>query len=288
MKTLPFDLDLGGKVVIITGAGGVLCSGFAKTAAACNAKVAVLDLNLDAAKKVADEIIADGGTAVAVKANVLEKASMEEAKKIVDEKLGSCDILINGAGGNNPKGSTTKDYLEADDLENNAEISGVKTFFDLDPDGISFVFNLNFLGTLIPTQVFAKDMAKKDGASIINVSSMNAFRPLTRIPAYSGAKAAVSNFTQWLAVHFSKVGIRVNAIAPGFFSTNQNKALLYNPDGSLSARSEKILAHTPMGRFGVPEDLDGALQFLLNDKASGFVNGVVIPIDGGFAAYSGV
>lgn len=288
MKTLPFDLDLGGKVVVITGAGGVLCSGFAKTAAACNAKVAVLDLNLDAAKKVADEIIADGGTAVAVKANVLEKASMEEAKKIVDEKLGSCDILINGAGGNNPKGSTTKDYLEADDLENNTEISGVKTFFDLDPDGISFVFNLNFLGTLIPTQVFAKDMAKKDGASIINVSSMNAFRPLTRIPAYSGAKAAVSNFTQWLAVHFSKVGIRVNAIAPGFFSTNQNKALLYNPDGSLSARSEKILAHTPMGRFGVPEDLDGALQFLLNDKASGFVNGVVIPIDGGFAAYSGV
>ncbi len=288
MKTLPFDLDLGGKVVVITGAGGVLCSGFAKTAAACNAKVAVLDLNLDAAKKVADEIIADGGTAVAVKANVLEKASMEEAKKIVDEKLGSCDILINGAGGNNPKGSTTKDYLEADDLENNAEISGIKTFFDLDPDGISFVFNLNFLGTLIPTQVFAKDMAKKDGASIINVSSMNAFRPLTRIPAYSGAKAAVSNFTQWLAVHFSKVGIRVNAIAPGFFSTNQNKALLYNPDGSLSARSEKILAHTPMGRFGVPEDLDGALQFLLNDKASAFVNGVVIPIDGGFAAYSGV
>ena len=288
MKTLPFDLDLGGKVVVITGAGGVLCSGFAKTAAACNAKVAVLDLNLDAAKKVADEIIADGGTAVAVKANVLEKASMEEAKKIVDEKLGSCDILINGAGGNNPKGSTTKDYLESDDLENNAEISGVKTFFDLDPDGISFVFNLNFLGTLIPTQVFAKDMAKKDGASIINVSSMNAFRPLTRIPAYSGAKAAVSNFTQWLAVHFSKVGIRVNAIAPGFFSTNQNRALLYNPDGSLSARSEKILAHTPMGRFGVPEDLDGALQFLLNDKASGFVNGVVIPIDGGFAAYSGV
>lgn len=288
MKQLPFNLDLGGKVVVITGAGGVLCSGFAKTVAACNAKVAVLDLNLEAAQKVADEIISDGGVAVAIKANVLQKQSMEEAKAIVDEKLGSCDVLINGAGGNNPKGSTSKDYLEMEDLENNVDVTGIKTFFDLDPDGISFVFNLNFLGTLIPTQVFAKDMAKKESASIINISSMNAFRPLTRIPAYSGAKAAVSNFTQWLAVHFAKVGIRVNAIAPGFFSTNQNHALLFNADGSLSARSEKILGHTPMGRFGVPEDLDGALQFLLNDKASGFVNGVVIPIDGGFAAYSGV
>lgn len=288
MKSLPFELNLGGKVVVVTGAGGVLCSGFAKTAAACGAKVAVLDLNLEAAKKVAEEITAEGGVAVAVEANVLDKKSMEAAKAVIDEKLGSCDVLINGAGGNNPKGSTTKDYLEEQDLENIAEESGIKTFFDLDPDGISFVFNLNFLGTLIPTQVFAKDMAKKTGTSIINVSSMNAFRPLTRIPAYSGAKAAVSNFTQWLAVHFSKVGIRVNAIAPGFFSTNQNKALLFNPDGTLSARSEKILAHTPMGRFGVPEDLDGVLQFLLNEKASGFVNGVVIPVDGGFAAYSGV
>ena len=248
----------------------------------------MLDLKLEAAEKVAAEINAEGGTALAIAANVLEKASMEAAKAVVDEKFGGCDILINGAGGNNPKGSTTKDYLEEADLDNNAELSGIKTFFDLDPDGVSFVFNLNFLGTLIPTQVFAKDMAKRTGSSIINISSMNAFRPLTRIPAYSGAKAAVSNFTQWLAVHFSKVGIRVNAIAPGFFSTAQNKALLYNPDGSLSARSEKILAHTPMGRFGVPEDLDGALLFLLNEKASGFVNGVVIPVDGGFAAYSGV
>ncbi len=288
MKKLPFNLDLGGKVVVITGAGGVLCSGFAKTAAACNAKVAVLDLNLDAAQAVADEIIKDGGVAIAVKANVLQTASMEEAKKTVDEKLGSCDILINGAGGNNPKGTTTKEYLFEEDLENNAEISGIKTFFDLDPDGISFVFNLNFLGTLIPTQVFAKDMAKKTGTSIINVSSMNAFCPLTKIPAYSGAKAAVSNFTQWLAVHFSKVGIRVNAIAPGFFATNQNKALLYNEDGTLTPRSDKILSHTPMGRFGTPEDLDGALQFLLNEEASAFVNGVVLPVDGGFAAYSGV
>ncbi|MBQ8759166.1 MAG: SDR family oxidoreductase, partial [Clostridia bacterium] len=252
MKKLPFDLDLGGKVVVVTGAGGVLCSGFAKTAAQCNAKVAVLDLNLEAAQAVADEIVADGGVAIAVKANVLETASMEAAKAEVDAKLGSCDVLINGAGGNNPTGTTTKEYLVPADLENDAEISGIKTFFDLDPAGVSFVFNLNVLGTLIPTQVFAKDMAKKEGCSIINVSSMNAFCPLTKIPAYSGAKAAVSNFTQWLAVHFSKVGIRVNAIAPGFFATLQNKALLFNEDGSLTPRSDKIISHTPMGRFGTP------------------------------------
>lgn len=288
MKALPFSLDLSGKTVVVTGGGGVLCSGFAKTAAACGAKVAVLDLKEEAAEAVVRDIRADGGTAMAVACNVLDKASMESAKAIIDREFGVCDILINGAGGNNPKGSTTKDYLEAEDLDNDATLSGIKTFFDLDPEGVSFVFNLNFLGTLIPTQVFAKDMAGREGASIINISSMNAFRPLTRIPAYSGAKAAVSNFTQWLAVHFSKVGIRVNAIAPGFFSTAQNKALLYNEDGSLSARSEKILAHTPMGRFGVPEDLDGALLFLMNEKASGFVNGVVLPVDGGFAAYSGV
>lgn len=288
MKALPFSLDLSGKTVVVTGGGGVLCSGFAKTAAACGAKVAVLDLKEEAAEAVVRDIRADGGTAMAVACNVLDKASMESAKAVIDRELGVCDILINGAGGNNPKGSTTKDYLEAEDTDNDATLSGIKTFFDLDPEGVSFVFNLNFLGTLIPTQVFAKDMAGREGASIINISSMNAFRPLTRIPAYSGAKAAVSNFTQWLAVHFSKVGIRVNAIAPGFFSTAQNKTLLYNEDGSLSARSEKILAHTPMGRFGVPEDLDGALLFLMNEKASGFVNGVVLPVDGGFAAYSGV
>ena len=288
MKKLPFDLDLGGKVVVVTGAGGVLCSGFAKTAAQCNAKVAVLDLNLEAAQAVADEIVAEGGVAIAVKANVLETAAMLEAKAEVDAKLGSCDILINGAGGNNPKGTTTKEYLFPEDLENDAELSGIKTFFDLDPAGVSFVFNLNFLGTLIPTQVFAKDMAKKEGCSIINVSSMNAFCPLTKIPAYSGAKAAVSNFTQWLAVHFSKVGIRVNAIAPGFFATNQNKALLVNEDGTYTERSTKILSQTPMGRFGEKEELIGALLFLLSNDAASFVNGVVIPVDGGFSAYSGV
>ena len=283
---LPFQIDLSNKVAVVTGGGGVLCSGFAKTLAACGVKVAVCDLRLDAAEAVAEEIRADGGTAIGVCANVLERESLETAKKVITEKLGTCDILINGAGGNNPRGTTTKDYLEPSDLEEKVE--GVKTFFDLDPDGVEFVFNLNFLGALIPTQVFALDMAKKPGSVIINISSMNSFRPLTRIPAYSGAKAAVSNFTQWLAVHFAKVGIRVNAIAPGFFITNQNTSLLLNPDGSYTARSEKILAHTPMGKFGTPDDLTGTLLWLCDNDASGFVNGVVVPVDGGFAAYSGV
>ena len=220
MKNLPFEIDLKGKTAVVTGGGGVLCAGFSKTIAACGAKVAVLDLREDAAQKVVDEIVADGGCAIAIGANVLDRESMENAKRIVDEKLGGCDILLNGAGGNNPKGTTTKEYLFPEDLaEDNKDIV---TFFDLDPKGIEFVFNLNFLGTLIPTQVFARDMAKKDAPVIINISSMNAFRPLTKIPAYSGAKAAVSNFTQWLAVHFAPVGIRVNAKAPGFFVTAQN------------------------------------------------------------------
>lgn len=283
---LPFEIDLKGKVAVVTGGGGVLCSGFAKTLAACGAGVAVCDLRMDAAEQVAREIREDGGNAIGVAANVLERDSMESAKKEIAEKLGTCDILLNGAGGNNPRGTTTKDYLEPADLD--GAVEGVKTFFDLDPAGIEFVFNLNFLGTLIPTQVFAIDMAKKPGSTIINVSSMNSFRPLTRIPAYSGAKAAVSNFTQWLAVHFAKVGIRVNAIAPGFFITNQNTSLLLNPDGSYTARAEKIIAHTPMGKFGTPEDLTGTLLWLCDNAASGFVNGVVVPVDGGFAAYSGV
>lgn len=286
MKKLPFTIDLKGKTAVVTGGGGVLCAGFAKTIAACGANVAVLDLREDAAKIVADEINANGGCAIAIGANVLERESMENAKKIVDEKFGGCDILLNGAGGNNPKGTTTKEYLFPEDLaEDNKD---VVTFFDLDPKGIEFVFNLNFLGTLIPTQVFARDMAKKESPVIINVSSMNSFRPLTKIPAYSGAKAAVSNFTQWLAVHFAPVGIRVNAIAPGFFVTAQNKALLFNDDGTPTPRTGKILAHTPMNRFGTPEDLDGTLLWLVSNEASGFVNGVVVPVDGGFAAYSGV
>ena len=286
MKNLPFEIDLSGKTAIVTGGGGILCSGFAKTIAACGANVAILDLKLEAAQAVADEINAGGGKALAFGTNVLSKESLEAAKKEILEKFGSIDILINGAGGNNPKGTTTKEYLFPEDLEEAKE--GITTFFELDPDGIGFVFNLNFIGTLLPTQVFAREMTKSASPVIINISSMNSLRPLTKIPAYSAAKASISNFTMWLAVHFSKVGIRVNAIAPGFFATEQNKALLFNQDGSLTARSEKIISHTPMGRFGVPEDLDGTLLWLLSNKASGFVNGVVVPVDGGFAAYSGV
>lgn len=290
MNNIPMTFDLSGKVAVVTGGGGVLCSGFSKTLAAAGAKVAVCDLRLEAAEAVAAEIRAEGGDAKAFAMNVLDIESVRAARDQIVEAFGPVNLLLNGAGGNNPKGSTTRDNLtpeEVDELEKNGTIEGVKTFFDLDPEGISFVFNLNFLGTLIPTQVFARDMAKT-GGNIINVSSMNSFRPLTRIPAYSGAKAAISNFTMWLAVHFAPVNIRVNAIAPGFFLTNQNRNLLLNEDGSLSPRSEKILGHTPMKRFGTPEDLDGTLLWLADDRFSAFVDGVVVPVDGGFAAYSGV
>lgn len=278
--------NLKGRVAVITGGGGVLCSGFAKDLASFGVKVAVLDLRENAAQKVVDEINADGGTALAVGCNVLEAESLENARQKINSALGTCDILINGAGGNSPLGTTTKDTLEFSDLAEKAE--GVKTFFDLDAKGIEFVFNLNFLGTLLTTQCFAKDMVGKEHACILNISSMNSYRPLTRIPAYSAAKAAVSNFTQFMAVHFADVGIRVNAIAPGFFSTNQNKTLLFNEDGSLTARSNKIISHTPLRRFGVPSDLTGALIFLCDEEYSGFITGVILPVDGGFSAYSGV
>ena len=278
--------NLKGRVAVVTGGGGVLCGDFAKALARQGVKVAVLDLNEAAAQKVADEITENGGTAIAVGCNVLEKESMEKAREIVNEKLGTCDILLNGAGGNNPKGTTTKETLEKIDLvEKNDD---VKTFFDLDPQGISFVFNLNFLGTLIPTQVFTPDMAKKENTCIVMITSMNAFRPLTKIPAYSAAKAAVKNFTEFMAVHFADVGIRVNSIAPGFFSTNQNKALLWNEDGTPTARTGKILAATPMKRFGEPQELEGSLLFLCDETYSSFITGTTIAVDGGFNAYSGV
>lgn len=278
--------NLKGRVAVITGGGGVLCSGFAKDLASQGVKVAVLDLNKEAAQAVADEINKNGGTAIGVGCNVLEKESLDAAREEVNSTLGTCDILINGAGGNNPKGTTSKEKFELADIANKAE--DVKTFFDLDPKGIEFVFNLNFLGTLLTTQAFAVDMVGKENTTIINISSMNSIRPLTKIPAYSAAKAAISNFTQFMAVHFSDVGIRVNAIAPGFFATNQNKTLLFNEDGSLTPRSEKIIGHTPLSRFGTPEDLTGALLFLADESYSAFVTGVILPVDGGFAAYSGV
>lgn len=278
--------SLNGKVAVVTGGGGVLCSGFAKTLAEQGVKVAVLDINLGAAQKVADEINACGGKAIALSCDVLNKESMEETREKINNSLGTCDILLNGAGGNNPKGTTSKETLEKEDLLNKDD--SVKTFFDLDPKGIASVFDLNFLGTLIPTQVFARDMALKDDSCIIMITSMNAFRPLTKIPAYSAAKAAVANFTQFMAVHFADMGIRVNAIAPGFFSTNQNKTLLWNEDGTPTARTNKILAATPMKRLGEPQELSGALLFLCDKDYSGFVTGTTIAVDGGFNAYSGV
>jgi NAD(P)-dependent dehydrogenase (short-subunit alcohol dehydrogenase family) len=258
----------------------------ARALAACGAKIAVADLKLEAAEAVAAQIRKEGGTAIGVACNVLEKESLAAANEKVKQELGPVDILINGAGGNHPKGTTSLEHLRKEDVANTAK--ELVTFYDLDPKGIEFVFNLNFLGTLLPTQAFTREMVGKGKGTVINISSMNAFRPLTKIPAYSGAKAAVSNFTQWLAVHFSKVGVRVNAIAPGFFVTDQNRTLLTKPDGSLTPRANTILAHTPMGKFGTPEDLLGVLLWLTSEEASGFVTGVVIPIDGGFAAFSGV
>lgn len=282
---IPFNVNLSGKVAVVTGAGGVLCSDFAKAIAECGAKVALLDINLDAAEGFAKEIRDNGGVAIAVKANCLEKASLEEAREIVERELGVCDILINGAGGNNPKATTANEYFDLEALEN----ENVQDFFSLSPDGFRFVFDLNVTAAFLTTQVFCKEMAKSGkGGNIINISSMNAYRPLTKIPAYSAAKAAVSNFTQWLAVHFANANIRVNAIAPGFFVSNQNRALLFNPDGSPTPRTNKILGGTPMKRFGEASELIGGLLFFLSDAAASFITGVVLPIDGGFSAYSGV
>ena len=279
----PINTDLRNKVAVVTGAGGIICSMLAKSLATAGANVALIDLNEQAAKNYAEEILAGGGIAKGYKANVLDKKNLAECHKQILADFGKCDILINGAGGNNPKATTDKEYFEQGDID-----ADTKSFFDLEQSGVEFVFNLNFLGTLLPTQEFARDMVDRQDCNILNISSMNAYTPLTKIPAYSGAKAAVSNFTQWLAVHFSKTGIRVNAIAPGFFSTAQNKKLLWNDDGSPTARTGKILAATPMGRFGEMEELVGAVLFLLDKKCSSFITGAVIPIDGGFSAYSGV
>lgn len=272
-----------GKVAVVTGAGGVLCSVLSKALAKQGAKVALLGRTFAHVQRVADEITAEGGTAKAYECDVLDAAKCEAVAEQVQRELGPCSLLINGAGGNHPSATTGHEYFFPGDLE-----ADEKNFFRLDPSAVSSVFSLNFMGILIPTQAFAKQMLGREGCSVLNISSMNAYTPLTKIPAYSGAKAAVSNFTQWLAVHFSKMGIRVNAIAPGFFSTRQNAALLWNADGTPTARTGKILAATPMDRFGQPEELIGATLFLMNAEDASFVTGVVLPVDGGFSAYSGV
>lgn len=279
---LPFSIDLKDKVVIITGAGGVLCSTFAKALALCKAKVALLDINKEALDIVEQEIKLVNGIARGYQCNVLKEEDIKRAHKEIIRDFGSCDILINGAGGNHHKATTEDEVFKEEHL------GKMKTFFDLDNEGIRFVFDLNYFGTLLVIKEFALDMVNKKGSSIINISSMNAFTPLTKIVAYSSAKSALSNLTQWLAVYFSKVGIRCNAIAPGFFDTKQNHNLLFNKDGTLTSRSEKILSQTPLGRFGNKDELIGTLLYLVSEEASGFVNGVIIPVDGGFSSYSGV
>ena len=274
---LPFKVDLADKVAVITGAGGVICSEFARALAECGAKVALLDIDAAAAKAVADSI---GEGAIAIRCDCLNKADIERARDEVHAAFGEVNFLVNGAGGNNPRATTDNEYMTPD-------LSGVKDFFALEESGIRFVFDLNITSAFLVTQVFAKDMVKT-GGGIVNISSMNAFTPLTKIPAYSAAKAGISNFTQWLAVHFAPCGIRCNAIAPGFFVTKQNKGLLFNADGTPTARTGKILAATPMRKFGEIDDLIGCLLWLADDGASGFVTGTVIPVDGGFSAYSGV
>ena len=283
---IPFRVNLKDQVAVVTGGGGTLCSVMGDALAQCGARVAIISLRQERALKAAHEIVKAGGVAKGFACNVVDKSSIEQAHEQVKAAFGPVDILINGAGGNHPKGTTSKEYLYPEDLT--AKQAGVVTFYDLTVEGIQFVFNLNFLGTFLPTQVFSKDMVQKGRGNIINISSMNAFKPLTKIPAYSAAKAGVSNFTQWLAVHFSKTGVRVNAIAPGFFLTDQNRSLLTQPDGSLTPRGNTITAHTPQGHFGKPEDLLGTLLWLLSNEGSGFVTGQVIAVDGGFSAFSGV
>ena len=281
MIQLPLNIDYNGKVVIVTGAGGLICGAMARAFAQSGAKVAALDLNEDAVKALADELKAEGFICEGYKANVLDPEALEEVHRQVLADLGPCDILVNGAGGNNPRATTDNEY-------HHEAKEGGKSFFDLDPSGVDFVFKLNFQGTLLPTQVFAKDLVAKKSGCILNVSSMNAYTPLTKIPAYSAAKAGISNFTQWLATHFAGTGIRCNAIAPGFLVSAQNKALLFNEDGTPTARSAKILRGTPMDRFVNAEELLGATLFLCDEKSASAITGVVLPIDCGFAAYSGV
>ncbi|MBX0356837.1 SDR family oxidoreductase [Halobacillus sp. Nhm2S1] len=279
---LPFQIDLKNKVAVVTGGSGVLGSVMAKALAVCGAKVAILARNQEKINTVVSQIKKGGAEAIGISVDVLNKEDLINARNQVKEAFGACDILVNGAGGNHPEATTGQEYFSAPSSFDE------RNFFNLDASVISRLFDLNYLGTILPTQVFAEEMVDRKGATVINISSMNAYTPLTKIPAYSGAKAAISNLTQWLAVYFSKVGIRVNAIAPGFFLTQQNENLLLNEDGSYSERAEKIISQTPMERFGQADELVGTMLWLVHQQSSGFVNGVVVPIDGGFSAYSGV
>jgi NAD(P)-dependent dehydrogenase (short-subunit alcohol dehydrogenase family) len=283
---VPFKVDLNGKVAVVTGGTGVLCSALARGLGECGASIAVLGRRKEVADNLAGEIRKAGGKAIGVSADVLDRAQLEAANAVIEKELGPVDILVNGAGGNHPKGTTSVEHLVPEDL--GKTVPGVTSFYDLDQEGIQYVFNLNFIGTLLPCQVFTKSMVARRSGTVINISSASAFRPLTKVSAYGAAKAAISNFTQWLAVHFSRANVRVNAIVPGFFLTEQNRSLLTNPDGSLTARGNKIIAHTPMGRFGEAEELLGALLWLADERSARFVTGAIIPIDGGFTAYSGV
>ena len=281
MINIPLNIDYKDKVVVITGAGGLICGAMAKAFSKCGAKVAALDLNEDKVKELANEIKSYGYICEGYKANVLEPSSLKEVHAKILEDLGPCDILINGAGGNNPRATTDNEY-------HHESKEGGKSFFDLSSDGVDFVFKLNFQGTLLPTQEFAIDMVNKKEGVILNISSMNAYTPLTKIPAYSAAKAGISNFTQWLATHFAGSGIRCNAIAPGFLVSAQNKALLFNEDGTPTPRSHKILTNTPTNRFVDADELLGATLFLCDNKSASAITGVVLPVDAGFSAYSGV
>ncbi|RNA67217.1 SDR family oxidoreductase [Alteribacter keqinensis] len=281
---LPFTVDLQSKVVVVTGGSGVLGSTMCEALAKCGAKVAILATNQEKMDTLVKKIRESGGTAEGFEVDVLNKDSLERAHEQLTSTFGSTDILINAAGGNHTKATTTTEKLKIEDIYDDSN----RTFFDLDPESLDWLLRLNYMGTLLPIQVFSKDMAGKKGGSVINVSSMNGFRPLTKIPAYSGAKAAINNLTQWLSVYYSDVGIRVNAIAPGFFLTKQNETLLLTEEGEYTDRAKKIIEHTPLGRFGDAKELLGTLLWLIDSQSSSFVNGVVIPVDGGFSAYSGV
>ena len=295
---IPFRIDLSGKIAAVTGGGGVLCSAFCRALAECGAKVAVLNRTLETAQAAATDIEADGGSALALSTDVLDTASLERARQAIESRWGAPDILINGAGGNSPRGNTSAEFLLEEHLAAPALASApdsapapaddLITFYDIPPEGFRQVFDLNLLGTLQATQALTRGMALHGRGTIINISSMAAYSPLTKVPAYAAAKAAVNNFTQWLAAHLSKRRIRVNAIAPGFYITNQNRGLMTNPDGSWTPRARNILKHIPQDRFGSPEDLLGTLLWLIDEKASGYVTGTVVPVDGGFSAFHGI